>query len=97
MFQVRPGQRKFPLPCKRFSLMGVRLYEHKGVLYSLPELEELTRHGMNHLMIGPHIEEDVEPHQHPHVFRWIVDFLAQFTRPQIHLFHFFGGIATDNY
>ena len=42
--------------------MGVCLYEHKGVLESLPELEEFARQGMYCLMVGPHKEEDVEPH-----------------------------------
>ena len=97
MFQVRPGQRELPLPSQRFSLMGVRLYEHKGVLESLPELEEFARQGMHRRMVGPHKEEDVEPHQCPHAFRGIVDFLAQFSRPQIHLFHFFGGVSTDGH
>src|SRR5262245_66500937 len=75
--------------------MGMRLYGHKGVLESPPEREKLARQGMYRLMICPHKEDDIESHQCPHALSWIVDFLAQCSRPQIHVFHFFGGVATD--
>ena len=61
VFQVRPGKRELPLESQRFSLVGVRLYEHKGVLSSLPKLEKLTRQSMHRLMVGSHKEEDVDP------------------------------------
>ena len=64
---------------------------------SLPELEKLPSQGSSRLMVGPRKEEDVEPQQRPHLCRGIVDFLAQFACPPIHVFHFFGSVATDSY
>jgi hypothetical protein len=60
-------------------------------------MEDLARQSMNRFMVGLHKEDGVEPQQRPHVFRGIVDFLAQFSRPQIHMFHFFGGVSTDGH
>jgi hypothetical protein len=97
MFKARPGKSEFPSVKQRFSLSGVCLYEREGVLESLREREDLARQGSNRLMVGPHKEDGMEPQQRPHVFRGIIDFLAQFSRTQIHLFHFFGCVATDGH
>jgi hypothetical protein len=97
VFQVRPGKRELPLEKQRISLKGVRLDEHKRVLDRLPELEKLARQRMHRLMVGSHKEEDVEPHQRPHVFCGIVHFLAQCSRPPIDVLHFFGGVPTDRH
>ena len=97
MFQACPGKREIPLVSKRFSLSGVCLYEREGVLDSLPEMEECARQSMNRLMVCLHMEEDIESHQRPHLFRGIGYFLAQCSRTPIRVLHFLGGIAADGH